>query len=111
MTPSGRYECPLLGSSLLRQLPCSFGATPRSQPGLHTQRMGPLCLGQRLDDPSFPAPIYATLVEVEGEIDLQLIWSRPNRTDPENPTPHPPSGAVRRQLRRRDKRPVSAKST
>jgi hypothetical protein len=67
-----------------------------SQPGLHTQRS---------------APIYATLVEVEGEIDLQLIWSRPNRTDPENPTPHPPSGAVRRQLRRRDKRPVSAKST
>jgi uncharacterized protein (DUF736 family) len=33
----------------------------------------------KLDDPSFPAPIYATLIEVEGEEGLQLIWSRPNR--------------------------------
>nr|WP_192182558.1 DUF736 domain-containing protein [Mesorhizobium amorphae] len=33
----------------------------------------------KLDDPSFPAPIYATLVEVEGEEGLQLIWSRPSR--------------------------------
>ena len=33
----------------------------------------------KLDDPSFPAAIYATLVEVEGEEGLQLIWSRPNR--------------------------------
>lgn len=36
-------------------------------------------LSVKLDDPSFPAPIYATLVQVEGESDLQLIWSRPNR--------------------------------
>jgi uncharacterized protein (DUF736 family) len=36
-------------------------------------------LSVKLDDPSFPAPIYATLVEVEGEEGLQLIWSRPNR--------------------------------
>lgn len=36
-------------------------------------------LSLKLDDPSFPAPIYATLTEVEGEDDLQLIWSRPNR--------------------------------
>ena len=36
-------------------------------------------LGLKLDDPSFPAPIYATLAEVEGEDGLQLIWSRPNR--------------------------------
>lgn len=36
-------------------------------------------LSVKLDDPSFPAPIYATLVEVEGEDGLQLIWSRPNR--------------------------------
>ena len=35
-------------------------------------------LGLKLDDPSFPAPIYATLTEVEGEDGLQLIWSRPN---------------------------------
>ena len=31
----------------------------------------------KLDDPSFPAPIYATLVEVEGT--YALIWSRPDR--------------------------------
>ena len=36
-------------------------------------------LSVKLDDPSFPAPIYATLAEVEGEDGLQLIWSRPNR--------------------------------
>src|SRR5690606_14127369 len=36
-------------------------------------------LSVKLDDPSFPAPIYATLVEVESEEGLQLIWSRPNR--------------------------------
>ena len=33
----------------------------------------------KLDDPSFPAPIYATLVEVEGEEGFSLIWSRPTR--------------------------------
>ncbi|MBN8954854.1 MAG: DUF736 family protein, partial [Rhizobium tropici] len=36
-------------------------------------------LSVKLDDPSFPAPIYATLAEVDGEDGLQLIWSRPNR--------------------------------
>ena len=36
-------------------------------------------LSVKLDAPSFPAPIYATLIEVEGEEGLQLIWSRPNR--------------------------------
>lgn len=36
-------------------------------------------LSVKLDDPSFPAPIYATLVEVDGEDGLSLIWSRPNR--------------------------------
>lgn len=35
-------------------------------------------LSVKLDDPSFPNPIYATLVEVEGQDGLQLIWSRPN---------------------------------
>ncbi len=33
-------------------------------------------LSVKLDDPSFPAPIYASLVEVEGEDALSLIWSR-----------------------------------
>ncbi|MBB4440224.1 MULTISPECIES: DUF736 domain-containing protein [Rhizobium] len=36
-------------------------------------------LSVKLDDPSFPAPIYATLSVVEGEDDYQLIWSRQNR--------------------------------
>ncbi|MDQ0995979.1 uncharacterized protein (DUF736 family) [Phyllobacterium ifriqiyense] len=36
-------------------------------------------LSVKLDDPSFPAPIYATLTEVDGEAALHLIWSRPNR--------------------------------
>ena len=33
-------------------------------------------LSVKLDDPSFPAPIYASLVKVEGEQDFTLIWSR-----------------------------------
>ena len=33
-------------------------------------------LSLKLDDPSFPAPIYASLVEIEGEDSLSLIWSR-----------------------------------
>jgi uncharacterized protein (DUF736 family) len=36
-------------------------------------------LSVKLDDPSLPAPIYATLIEVEGEEGFSLIWSRPNR--------------------------------
>lgn len=35
-------------------------------------------LSVKLDDPSFPAPIYASLVDTDGE-DLALIWSRPRR--------------------------------
>ena len=35
-------------------------------------------LSVKLDDPSFPAPIYASLVEVEGEEGFSLIWSRRN---------------------------------
>uniref|UniRef100_A0A9E8CU59 DUF736 family protein n=1 Tax=Bosea sp. NBC_00436 TaxID=2969620 RepID=A0A9E8CU59_9HYPH len=45
----------------------------------HSEQSGRDYLSVKLDDPSFPAPIYATLVEVEGEQSLQLIWSRPNR--------------------------------
>ncbi len=33
-------------------------------------------LSVKLDDPSFPAPIYASLVEAEGEDSFSLIWSR-----------------------------------
>ena len=45
----------------------------------HSEQSGRDYLSVKLDDPSLPAPIYATLVEVEGEEVLQLIWSRPNR--------------------------------
>jgi uncharacterized protein (DUF736 family) len=43
------------------------------------QETGRDYLSVKLDDPSFPAPIYATLAEVEGQAGFQLIWSRPNR--------------------------------
>ena len=32
----------------------------------------------KLDDPSFPAPIYATLIESEELSTYVLIWSRRN---------------------------------
>jgi uncharacterized protein (DUF736 family) len=41
-------------------------------------REGREYLSVKLDDPSFPAPIYASLVEVKGEEGLSLIWSRRN---------------------------------
>lgn len=44
-----------------------------------TSEQGRDYLSVKLDDPSFPAPIYATLTEVEGEEGLQLIWSRSTR--------------------------------
>lgn len=44
-----------------------------------TSEAGREYLSVKLDDPSFPAPIYASLVEVEGDRDnLSLIWSRRN---------------------------------
>lgn len=36
-------------------------------------------LSVKLDDPSFSAPIYATLTEVDGEDSHHLIWSRSSR--------------------------------
>ncbi|MCA6122123.1 DUF736 domain-containing protein [Bradyrhizobium sp. WSM 1704] len=35
-------------------------------------------LSVKLDDPGFAAPIYASLVKVEGEEGFSLIWSRRN---------------------------------
>jgi uncharacterized protein (DUF736 family) len=43
-----------------------------------TSNEGREYLSVKLDDPSFPSPIYASLVEGEGEDDLSLIWSRRN---------------------------------
>jgi uncharacterized protein (DUF736 family) len=33
-------------------------------------------LSVKLDDPSFPAPLYASLVKVDGDDGFTLIWSR-----------------------------------
>jgi uncharacterized protein (DUF736 family) len=41
-----------------------------------TSEQGRDYLSVKLDDPSFSAPIYATLSEIEGEEGYQLIWSR-----------------------------------
>ncbi|RWO24858.1 MAG: DUF736 domain-containing protein [Mesorhizobium sp.] len=35
-------------------------------------------LSVKLDDPSFPAPIYASLIEAEDGGEHNLIWSRRN---------------------------------
>jgi uncharacterized protein (DUF736 family) len=35
-------------------------------------------LSVKLDDPSFPAPIYASLVKGDGDDSYTLIWSRRN---------------------------------
>ena len=43
-----------------------------------TSTEGRAYLSVKLDDPSFPAPIYATLVEGEEAGSLSLIWSRRN---------------------------------
>ena len=37
-------------------------------------------LSIKLDDPSFPAPIYASLVKGEGDDSFNLIWSRRSDT-------------------------------
>lgn len=50
-----------------------FGAAWRK-----TSREGRQYLSVKLDDPSFPAPIYASLVEAEDGESFTLIWSRRN---------------------------------
>jgi uncharacterized protein (DUF736 family) len=50
--------------------PTEFGAA-----WLKTSRDGREYLSVRMDDPSFPAPIFASLVEGEGD-EFSLIWSR-----------------------------------
>ena len=43
-----------------------------------TSKDGRDYLSVKLDDPSFTAPIYASLVEMEDSESLNLIWSRRN---------------------------------
>lgn len=53
---------------------CEFGAAWKKT----AKETGREYLSVKLDDPSFPAPIYASLVEAEGEENFSLIWSRRN---------------------------------
>ena len=39
----------------------------------------------RLDDPSFPAPIFANLIEDEDSGSFALIWNRPKPNDGDTP--------------------------
>ena len=56
------------------------GATEFGAAWKKTSDKGNDYLSVKLDDPSFPAPIYASLVESESE-DLALIWSRRRAAD------------------------------
>ncbi|TIN73552.1 MAG: DUF736 family protein [Mesorhizobium sp.] len=51
----------------------------RGAGGSKKSNEGRACLGLKLDDPCFTAPIYANLVADEGGQSYSLIWSRPNR--------------------------------
>ena len=51
---------------------------PGRSPAQETERDH---LSVKLYDLSVPAPIYATLIEVDGQDGLQLTWSRPTATD------------------------------
>jgi len=50
-----------------------FGAAWKKNTG-----EGRAYISVKLDDPSFPAPIYATLIETEEAGTYSLIWSRRN---------------------------------
>jgi len=54
------------------------GATEFGAAWKKTSNAGRDYVSVKLDDPSFPAPIYASLVEVEGQEGYVLIWSRRN---------------------------------
>ncbi|WP_309086671.1 DUF736 domain-containing protein [Chelativorans sp.] len=52
------------------------GATEFGAAWKKTSREGRDYHAVKLDDPSFAAPIYASLVETENEGEFALIWSR-----------------------------------
>ena len=52
--------------------PIEFGAAWKKA----AKESGREYLSLKLDDPSFPAPIYASLVEAEDGQSFNLIWSR-----------------------------------
>ncbi|MER9431515.1 DUF736 domain-containing protein [Mesorhizobium sp. M0408] len=52
------------------------GATEFGAAWKKTSREGRDYHSVKLDDPSFPAPIYASLVETDTDGEFSLIWSR-----------------------------------
>ena len=54
------------------------GATEFGAAWKKTSQQNREYLSVKLDDPSFPAPIYASLVEAEDGNSHNLIWSRRN---------------------------------
>jgi len=54
------------------------GATECGAAWKKTSNAGREYISVKLDDPSFPAPIYASLVEAEEGQGYVLIWSRRN---------------------------------
>lgn len=54
------------------------GATEFGAAWKKTSNAGRDYVSVKLDDPSFPAPIYASLVEAEEGDAFNLIWSRRN---------------------------------
>jgi uncharacterized protein (DUF736 family) len=55
------------------------GATELGAAWKKTSNGGREYLSVKLDDPSFPAPVYASLIEGEGADNFSLIWSRSRR--------------------------------
>ena len=55
------------------------GATEFGAAWKKTSGAGREYLSVKLDDPSFPAPIFASLVATEGGDGYALIWSRRSR--------------------------------
>jgi len=52
------------------------GTTELGAAWAKTSNAGREYLSVKLDDPSFPAPVFASLVAVEGKGEFALIWSR-----------------------------------
>ena len=52
------------------------GQTELGAAWMKTSNAGREYLSVKLDDPSFPAPVFASLVAVEGGDGYVLIWSR-----------------------------------
>ncbi len=77
MIRAGR-DAPPKRSATSASSPAMSSSAP---PGRRPPNEGRDYLSVKLDDPSFPAPIYATLIEVQGEegLLLHLVPAEPDR--------------------------------